>query len=283
MKIVLFGEDIFTATVFQSLIDNNHQVLMVICPFYKNSNHLKLEYLANNKNINFTRYKNINSMDIRDKLIEVKPDLLISVHLRKILNKDIFEIPILGAINVHPSLLPKYRGLSPQHQAIIHGDLESGVTVHYIDKDIDTGNVIIQSPISIKLQDYISDFQLKMLKVYQSIVISAIELISNTEFSPIAQTRSDASYYNSISLKDREINFLKTKTEALNLIRAVSFPYKGAYTNNITIWRAEVPAYNIEDEAILDYKKIGTQIINEDLLILRFNDGILTSNDFEIQ
>jgi methionyl-tRNA formyltransferase len=284
MKTVIFGEDVFTAAVFQSILNGNHEVLMVVSPIYENNNsHSKIEAIAKNNSINFVRIENVNSDYIRDLLIASKPDLLVSVHLRKILKKEIFTIPSLGAINIHPSLLPKYRGLSPQHQTILHGDSESGVSVHFIDETVDTGHIVAQTKIAIKPDDYISDFQLKMLKVYKSIIVTAIDRISKADFVPIVQKQTDISYFHSIKLKDREIVFSKTKTEALNLIRAVSYPYKGAYTNNITVWRAEIPSEKIMNSITIDSKKLGAQIINDDLLILCFNDGILISEDFEIK
>ncbi len=89
MKIVLFGEDVFTAAVFQSILNTNHEVLMVVSPIYKNNNsHSKIESIAKNNNIDFVRVENVNSIDIRDKLIAAKPDLLVSTHLRKILHAD---------------------------------------------------------------------------------------------------------------------------------------------------------------------------------------------------
>ncbi|MBF8149553.1 hypothetical protein ITJ86_06565 [Winogradskyella sp. F6397] len=284
MKIVLFGEDVFTAAVFQSLLDENHEVLMAVCPIYINNNsHSKIESIANNNSIDFIRTENVNSKNIKKLLIATEPDLLVSVHLRKILDKEIFSIPTYGAINFHPSLLPKYRGLSPQHQTIIHGDLESGVSVHFIEETVDTGDIVAQTKIPIKPEDYISDFQLKMLTVYKSIIITAVDRISKTEFIPIVQNQSEISYFHALKLKDREIVFSKTKTEALNLIRAVSYPYKGAYTNNITIWRAEIPSKETLDSVTFDSKKIGPQILNDDILILCFKDGILISEDFEIK
>lgn len=283
MKIVLFGEDVFTAAVFQSILDANHEVLMVVSPIYKNNNsHLKIETIAKNNNIDFIRTKNVNSNEIKDLLTNSKPDLLVSAHLRKILDKEIFTIPTHGAINFHPSLLPKYRGLSPQHQTIIHGDSESGVSVHFIDETVDTGHIVAQTKITIKPDDYISDFQLNMLNIYKSIIITAIDRISSNDFVPVIQKETDISYFHALKLKDREILFSKTKTEARNLIRAVSYPYKGAYTNNIIVWRAEIPTQETEKSITYDSNKLGPQIINEDLLVLSFKDGILISEDFEL-
>ena len=145
MNVVVFGEDIYTSTVVESLIENGHKVSLIITPEYFNESYKVLEEAAAKYNIEFVKDKNVNSGKIKDHLIKVKPDLIIAAHLRKILHKEIFSQAAKGAINVHPSLLPKYRGLSPQHQAIMHGENESGVTVHYIDADVDTGEIIART------------------------------------------------------------------------------------------------------------------------------------------
>lgn len=281
MNLVLFGEDVFTATVFQSLLENNHKVLLVVCPLYNDINHKKIESIAEANNIEFARETNVNSDSIKNKIERINPDLLISVHLRKILSKDIFSIPKLGAINVHPSLLPKYRGLSPQHQAIMHGDPESGVTVHLIEEGVDTGDIIIQKTIQIDIVDYISDYQLKMLTIYKTIVVEAICLLSKRNFIPVKQNISGASYFGSLKRKDRVIDFSKSKIEILNLIRAVSLPYKGAFYDNFRIWKAIIPDRSTEKDLMKNYTKTGIYKINEEEIILRLVDGILLADDFE--
>ncbi len=282
MDIVLFGEDVFTATVLQSLLDKNHHVLLIVCPLYSNNNHNRLQSIAEQNKIEFIREKDVNSGLVKDLMEKAQPDLLVSVHLRKILKKEIFSIPGKGAINVHPSLLPKYRGLSPQHQAIIHGDPESGVTVHYIEESVDTGNILIQVPIPIGKDDYIFDFQFKMLEVYKQIVTDAIDIIADNKFEPVEQNNLQTSYFGSLKTKDREIDFAKTVTEALNLIRAVSYPYQGAYYGKFKIWRAEVPDENTIKAYLKSHPETGIHKIDEEIVLLRFNSDILISDDFEI-
>ena len=280
-KIVLFGEDIFTATVLQSLLEHNFEVLLVVCPLYNNNNHKKLQSLAEQNQIKFLREQNVNSGFIKDNLLKAEPDLIVSVHLRKILAKEIFAVSKYGAINVHPSLLPKYRGLSPQHQALIHGDSESGVTVHFIDENVDTGDIIVQEIIPIGKEDYISDFQFKMLKVYKKIVVNAIERIFDNNFVPLKQVKENTSYFGILKKEDRVIDFSKNRTDALNLIRAVSYPYKGAFFGNYLIWKAVIPDNKDELRHLNSLKEPGIYKIEDELILLKFKDGILLSDDFE--
>jgi methionyl-tRNA formyltransferase len=119
--------------------------------------------LALNHGIDHTREKNLRSEDFINKIISLQPDLFVSAHFEKLLSYDLIRIPSKGAINLHPSLLPDYRGLAPQHWPIINGDAKTGVTVHFIDETADTGDIIIQKEIDIEKDDYVIDLQKKML------------------------------------------------------------------------------------------------------------------------
>ncbi len=282
MNIAVFGEDVFTSAVIESLIENGHQVAVIITPDYLNKKDKVLEETANKHGIEFMKDPNVNSGEVKDRLIKIKPDLIVSAHLRKILDKEIFSQAAKGAINVHPSLLPKYRGLSPQHQAILHGDTESGVTVHYIDADVDTGEIVVQEKFPLGADDYILHVQTKMLAIYKKIVVKAINLLEDSSFKPEKQDLSQVSYFGPLKKSDREISLSATKQQVYNLIRAVSLPYKGAFYENYTIWAAEIPGSAKEEE--LRGKYTGTGVYFDeaaDEIIIRLNDGFIVSDDFE--
>jgi len=283
MNVVVFGEDVFTSAVIESLIENGHMVSMIITPDYFNKKDKLLEETAQKHKIEFVKEENINSDKIKNHLIRIKPDLIISAHLRKILHKEIFSQAAKGAINVHPSLLPKYRGLSPQHQAILHGDDESGVTVHYIDADVDTGEIIVQKKFPIDKDDYILHVQTKMLALYKKIVVEAMDLLANPSFKPREQDLTQVSYFGPLKKSDREIDLTKSKQDVYNLIRAVSLPYKGAFYKEYTIWVSEIPGSSKERELQNKYTEAGLYFDEAaDEIVIRLKDGFLLSDDFEI-
>lgn len=284
MNVVVFGEDIYTSAVIESLIESGHTISLIVTPEYFNENYIVLEETASKYHIEFVKDENVNGDKIKEHLIKIKPELIIAVHLRKILRKEIFSQAARGAINVHPSLLPKYRGLSPQHQAILHGDDESGVTVHFINADIDTGEIIVQKKFSVSKEDYILDVQKKMLDIYKTIVVEALSLLEDVRFKPIKQDLTQISYFGPLKKSDREIDLTKSKQEVYRLIRAVSLPYKGAFYNNYTIWGAKIPDLKREIELKTKYPDVGVYFNNEeDEVIIRLSDGILVSDDFEIK
>lgn len=284
MKVVVFGEDIYTSTVIESLIESGHKVLLIVTPEYYNENYIILKETALKYHIGFIKTKNVNSAEVESYLEKVKPELIVAVHLRKILHKEIFSQAARGAINVHPSLLPRYRGLSPQHQVILHGDDESGVTVHFIDADIDTGEIIVQKKFPVSKEDYILDIQAKMLNIYKTIAVEALNLLEDVSFKPMKQGLTQVSYFGPLKKSDRKIDLTKSKQEVYRLIRAVSLPYKGAFYNNYTIWMAKIPDAAREIELKTKYPDVGVYFNKkDDEIIIRLSDGIVISDDFEIK
>ena len=282
MKIALLGEDLFTAAVLQSLVDKGHAVEAVICPLYQgNTEYRSLEKTARKNNIPFHHRKNVNDEETRNLLLAIGPDLIVSVHLTKILLKMIYSIAPVGAINVHPSLLPKYRGLSPQHQALLNGDPETGVTIHFIEETADTGDMIVQEKIPLSRETDVYHLQLKMLEIYKYLVPEAIGHLADKNFRPVRQNSSGASWFGPIKESDRKIDLKKAKFAVYNQIRALSKPYKGAYFNDITVWASFDPEPGTESAFLKEYPENGIYKI-EDKLLIRLHDGVLLSDDFEI-
>lgn len=281
MNIVLFGEDIFTAVVLQSLVSAGHQISAVVCPFYgENREYQSLNKVADNNHISFLRMEDVNSDELGIRLTHIAPDLIISVHLKKILSPSIYSIATRGAINVHPSLLPKYRGLSPQHQVLLKGERKTGVTVHFISEKPDTGDIILQEEIVLQGNTTIYELQIQMLAIYKHLVTQAVRQIEMNQFIRISQDETKASWYGPLKRSDREIDFEKAKSEIYNLIRSVSKPYKGAFYKNVTVWSAFFSDNSTEKNLMTVYPETGIYFF-EDKLILRLKDGILLSNDFE--
>lgn len=280
MNLVVFGEDMYTAAVIESLVKAGHKVPLLVTPQNRSANFKVLEETAAKFGIEFLRTEDVNSNTVADRIRQWKPDLIISAHLRRILKKEIFSLAKKGAINIHPSLLPKYRGLSPQHQAIMHGDSESGVTIHFIEDEVDTGDIVLQKKFAIEESDYIVHIQAKMLDVYKTIVAEAVALLGKESFNAVKQPTVPPSYFGPLKKGDCKINLSKSTRQVHNLVRAVSLPYQGAFYNNYIIWMAEIAE---DDDLKTRYPDVGIYPEEkEERLIIRLHDGILVSEDFEI-
>ncbi len=280
MKLVVFGEDMYTAAVIESLVKAGHIVSLLVTPDNSTANFKVLEEVTEKNKIEFLKTADINSAAVAEKISRINPWLIISVHLRKILKPEIFSLAVKGAINVHPSLLPKYRGLSPQHQTLMHGDKESGVTVHFIEPEVDTGDIVAQQKFAVEKTDYILQVQAKMLAIYKTIVVQAVASLESDSFTPLKQDLSQISYFGPLKKADRAIDLSRTAEEVYNLVRAVSLPYKGAFYKEYVLWTSEI----VNDRELeVKYPSVGIYLEEaEDRVVVRLKDGVLISEDFEL-
>lgn len=239
LDIVFLGEDTFSNVILQSLITAGHHVKLVITPWYDNLVYKKLEHTCTQNNIPFSRNKKINSEETIQQIKEVQPDLGVIAHFERLIKQPIIEIPRMGFINLHPSLLPDYRGMAPQHWPIINREKETGITVHYVDETADTGNIILQRHIPMTEEMYVSDLQRIWQKEYQTIMVEAIECILSHRPTK-EQKYLEGRYYGKLKLEQCFLSPDMHVADAFSLIRGVSLPYFGARYNDMIIYRAHI-------------------------------------------
>lgn len=274
LNIVFWGEDTFSNVVLNSLIAAGHHVKLVITPWYNNLIYKKIENTCFQYGIQFVRCPKINSIETYKLVKAVNPDLCIIAHFERLIKSPILEIPRMGFINLHPSLLPWYRGMSPQHWPIINGDQETGVTVHYVDAGVDTGDIILQERIPICDDYYVTDLQKKWIVIYKYIVVKAIERIVAGE-QVIKQSHLKGSYYGRLTTEQCQIDINESMHKVYALIRGVSMPYHGAQLGNLIIWRAH-PADSATMQILMkEYPQVGMYELSEGKSFLRLKDGIL--------
>jgi methionyl-tRNA formyltransferase len=281
MRIIFFGEDSFSLLALKSLYESEHTILQVLCPLYRNSIHRRLEIYCLKNSIDFSLRKDFSSEEFIRKIKNQNPDLFVVCHFQRLLKKELIEIPRFGAINLHPSMLPKYRGMSPQHWPIINGEKYTGITVHFIDEGVDTGDIIIQKKILIKKDYYVSDLQNQFKPIYKIIFNQAIELIESKNVNFFKQSHLKGSYYGKLKIDNCIINTNFSIVNAYNLIRAVSFPYFGARYNNLIIWNAEIMEnvfFKKHKQLPLGYFEINSSKKGK---YIKFVDGILKLLKYE--
>jgi methionyl-tRNA formyltransferase len=165
-----------------------------------------------------------------DFIHSLSPELIVVSTFDQIITKAIIQIPKYGVINIHPSLLPRYRGATPTVWALINGEEETGVSIHFIeDETIDRGRIILQAPLKIMPEDTDGTLRYRLAELSKTTLSRAIDLIliaDRTSFSP--QDESLATYYRKRTIKDAEISKDRPFKEILNRIRAMT-PYPGEY------------------------------------------------------
>jgi len=217
----------------QELIAQNRNVLAVITheddlqePAWFRS----VAELARSHGIPVYTPQSVNTADWVERIGELSPDIIFSFYYRKLLCSEILAIPRLGAFNMHGSLLPKYRGRSPINWAILHGEKETGATLHYMVAQPDAGDIVDQKSVSIEPLDTARDVLAKVSVAARSVLARQLNSILQGSAPRRAQDEAQASYFGGRKPENGRIDWNSSAQDVFNLIRAVTHPYPGAFT-----------------------------------------------------
>jgi UDP-4-amino-4-deoxy-L-arabinose formyltransferase/UDP-glucuronic acid dehydrogenase (UDP-4-keto-hexauronic acid decarboxylating) len=186
--------------------------------------------------------KGVNAPPWPDRIREAQPDLLFSFYYRSMLKKEILEIPPLGAMNLHGSLLPKYRGRAPVNWVLVNGETETGVTLHFMTEKPDAGDIVGQAAVRIAFDDTALTLFGKMEKAASRLLAELLPRIANGEIPRRPNDLARGSYFGGRRPEDGRIDWSRPAMEIYNLIRAVTRPYPGAFSElageKLTVWWA---------------------------------------------
>lgn len=162
-------------------------------------------------------------------LKEWQPDLIVTAAFGQLLPQEVLDLPPLGCINVHASLLPKYRGGAPIHQAIIDGEAETGVTIMYMVKALDAGDILTQVKIPIEEEDDVASMFEKLSVEGAQLLKETLPLLLEGKIQSVPQDQSQVTYAPNIKREDEEIDWKKDGKDIYNHIRGLH-PFPGAFT-----------------------------------------------------
>jgi methionyl-tRNA formyltransferase len=187
--------------------------------------------------------ESVNTPEWIERIKSWEPDLIFSFYYRNMVNEEILNIPRLGAFNMHGSLLPKYRGRVPINWAVLHGEKETGVTLHHMVKRADAGDIVDQETVPIGYEDTAQDVFNKCVKAARLVLERQLESISRGTAPRRKQDESLATSFGGRKPEDGRINWTESAETIYNLIRAVTQPYPGAFTEagdkRLFIWWAK--------------------------------------------
>ncbi|MFA4906104.1 MAG: methionyl-tRNA formyltransferase [Candidatus Margulisiibacteriota bacterium] len=235
MKIVFMGTPLPAARLLQALLDAEEQIVLAVTqPDRPKGRHLHtapspVKELAQKYKIPVETPEKVKDQIFIDKIHSLDPDLIVVAAYGKILPKDLLTIPKYGAINVHASLLPKYRGAAPIQWAILKGENETGVTVMQVSETLDTGDIILQDKVPIDPEDTAETLLDKVFEVGAQTLLRAIDQIKKGTAKKIPQKEADATYAPLIAKESGEIDWKKSATEVNNRVRAL-LPWPTAHT-----------------------------------------------------
>ncbi len=183
-----------------------------------------------------------------EKISALKTDIFVVAAYAKKIPSQVFKIPPFGSINVHPSLLPKYRGAAPIQWALIKGENETGVTIQYIDEELDTGDILAQKKIPLSIEMTAGDLYDIVLPLGFDLLQDVLTQLFTDMAKPVKQNNAEATYCGKIDKEAAKINWSLNSVEIHNLVRGLN-PKPCAWTEfrgkNIKIYRTKIiPEYN---------------------------------------
>jgi methionyl-tRNA formyltransferase len=268
MRIVFMGTPEFAVPSLKALIESGEQVVSVVCqPDKPKGRGLDVippptKVLAEKHGIPVLQPQKIKTEEFFDKLKELNPDLICVAAYGKILPKNILDLPTYGCINVHASLLPKYRGAAPINWAIIRGEKTTGITTMKMDEGMDTGDILLKREMPIDDEDTGETLSEKLSEMGAKVLIETISLLKKGKLNPIPQDHSQATYAPMLKKEDGKIDWKKSAEEIRNLIRG-ALPWPGAYTK-------------LEGKLLKIYKASVTSGKGRPGEVIKSNSGALT-------
>lgn len=238
MKIGYFADGPWSHKALELLSEEKGIEIKFIVPRYDTQDPI-LKKWAIKLGVPFIPTENVNSKSFLEQIGLFECDLFISMSFNQILKKEIIELPPKGFINCHAGNLPFYRGRNPLNWVLINDESEFGITVHYVDEGIDTGDIILQKQYAISDDDNYKTLLDRAINQCPLILLEAVKLIQSDSLQPVKQNtiHSIGTYFGRRIEGDEYIDFSRTARYLFNFIRAITTPGPGArcYVNGIEI------------------------------------------------
>lgn len=283
MKIVFMGTPDFAKESLEAIYNAGHEILGVVTnPDKPKGRGMKLvmspvkEY-AISKNLKIYQPEKVRkNNEFIEQIKKLKPDVICVVAYGKILPKELLEIPTLGCINVHGSLLPKYRGAAPIQWAIINGDKITGITTMYMDIGMDTGDMILSKEVEIGENETTGELWERLSKIGAELLVETLKKVEEGTAPRIPQGKD----FSMAPMLDKEMSKIdwdnKTAIEIKNLVRGLN-PIMGTYSflngKKIKFWEVNIENLNNDNRNIINGTVVKSD--SKDGLYIKAKDGII--------
>ncbi|MCS7185531.1 MAG: methionyl-tRNA formyltransferase [Armatimonadetes bacterium] len=249
MRVVFLGTPEFAVPSLEAIVNSGHEVALVVTqPDKPAGRGLKLtpppvKIASQNLGLTVFQPERLNEPESLKVIAEAKPEVLVVVAYGRILKEQCLAIPPKGCINVHPSLLPKYRGPAPIQHAILNGDEVTGVTTMFMDVGLDTGDIILQREVRIEPDDTAGTLSKKLSMVAADLLVETLRLLEQGDVPRFPQDHSQATYAPMLPPEIAHLDFSQPAKRLRNIIRALN-PEPGAYSffrgKRVKFWMAQV-------------------------------------------
>ncbi len=202
--------------------------------------------------------ESVNEASVIDQIKELAADLFVVADFGQMLKPQLLSMPPKGVVNIHPSLLPKYRGAAPIQWAMAHGEVETGVTVLYVIEKVDAGEVILQEKAPIREEDTAATMESLLAELGAAVLLRALDLIREDRATRTAQNEAEVSFARKLDKDDGKINWMQPAGQIRNRIRAF-IPWPGCHCefpkgsgHSLRVWSAKVEEATGEPGTILE-------------------------------
>lgn len=288
MKVLFMGTPDFAACILDKILEVGHEVIGVVTQPDKPKGRGKeihfppVKELALKHQLEIYQPVKVKEPDFIDIVKNLNPEVIVVAAFGQILPKALLDIPKFGCINVHASLLPKYRGAAPIQYSIIDGEEETGITIMYMDVGLDTGDIIMQRSIPIDREETGGSLHDKLADLGADLLVEALEEIKEGRAKRIPQEDEKATYVRILDKTMGDIDFSQSAVEIERLIRGLN-PWPSAYTNleskTLKLWRAQVEENknNFEGEPgeIVELRK--------DSFVVLTGEGLLVVKELQLE
>ena len=288
MKVIFMGTPDFAVGTLEALIEAGHEVVLAVTqPDKPKGRGKEMQYTpvkecALKHAIPVFQPRRVREAECIEELRKYDADIMVVVAFGQILPKEILEMCTYGCVNVHASLLPKYRGSAPIQWAIINGEEVTGVTTMQMDEGIDTGDMLLKTEVIIEPKETGGSLFDKLAAAGAKLCVETLEALQNKTVTPIPQGETTTAYAKMLDKQLGDINWNKTAVEIERLIRGLT-PWPSAYTNwnekVMKIWDAEVSDIDVE----MEDAKPGTIVkVEKDAFYVQTGEGLLKVCELQI-
>lgn len=268
MRIVFMGTPRFAVLSLSRLFEDGHDLAAVVTQPDKPSGRGRdiaaspVKLLALDKGLAVLQPQNVNQDETVSHIASLRPELIVVVAFGAILRKPLLELPSLGCINLHASLLPRLRGMAPVNWAIIRGNRTTGVTTMWMNEKVDAGEMIFQREVSILPEETAGELEERLARVGSELLSETLRSVKNGTAPRIPQDISLKSYAPGLKKEDGIVDWSKSAGELHNHVRGMT-PWPGAQTRfkgeELKIIRTEIrsPAGHNEPGSVLSVSEKG--------------------------
>lgn len=292
MRAVFMGTPEIAATVLKSVLDSKHEVIAVVTQTDKPKGrghemaYPPVKEVALAAGIPVLQPQRARDEMFIEELRKLNPDIILVAAYGKLLPKAILDMPRFGCINVHASLLPKYRGASPIQWAVLNGDEKSGVTIMHMAEAMDTGDIIMAEEVMLASDETAGSLHDKLAEMGGPLLITAMDALETGRAPRIRQKEEEATYVKMLDKTMGNLDFTKPAMELERFIRGLN-PWPTAYTKlngkMLKLWKAEVVLADVLSKEEKEFIPGTILSVAKDYFDILTGEGILRIKELQLE